>query len=57
MIAEGAPAGAMVYLLWQKTRLPFYVESFEPHADYMRESGVRRSWDPRYWFQRHREKR
>ena len=57
ILARGAPAGALAYLVWQKTKLPFYVESFEPHADYMLESGVWRRWDPRYLFQRHWEKR
>jgi len=57
ILARGAPAGALAYLVWQKTKLPFYVESFEPHADYMRESGVWRAYDPRYLFQRHWEKR
>ena len=57
ILARGAPAGALAYLVWQKTKLPFYVESFEPHADYMRESGVWRAYDPRYLFQRYWEKR
>ena len=57
ILARGAPAGALAYLVWQKTKLPFYVESFEPHADYMRESGVWRTYDPRYLFERHWEKR
>ena len=57
MLARGAPAGALAYLVWQKTKLPFYVESFEPHADYMLESGVWRRYDPRYLFQRHWERR
>lgn len=57
ILARGAPAGALAYLVWQKNKLPFYVESFEPHADYMRESGVWRSYDPRYLFQRYWEKR
>jgi glycosyltransferase involved in cell wall biosynthesis len=57
IIARGAPAGALAYLVWQKTKLPFYVESFEPHADYMRESGVWHTYDPRYLFQRYWEKR
>ncbi|GAA4370425.1 hypothetical protein GCM10023185_44860 [Hymenobacter saemangeumensis] len=57
ILARGAPAGALAYLVWQKTRLPFYVESFEPHADYMLESGVWRRYDPRYLFQRYWEKR
>lgn len=57
ILARGAPAGALAYLVWQRTKLPFYVESFEPHADYMLESGVWRRYDPRYLFQRHWEKR
>ena len=57
IIGRGAPAGALAYLVWQKTKLPFYVESFEPHADYMRESGVWKAYDPRYLFQRHWETR
>ena len=57
ILARGAPAGALAYLVWEKTGLPFYVESFEPHADYMLESGVWRRWDPRYLFQRHWEKK
>ena len=57
ILARGAPAGALAYLVWQKIKLPFYVESYEPHADYMLESGVWRRYDPRYLFQRHWEKR
>ena len=57
ILARGAPAGALAYLVWQKIKLPFYVESFEPHADYMLESGVWGRYDPRYLFQRHWEKR
>jgi glycosyltransferase involved in cell wall biosynthesis len=57
ILARGAPAGALAYLVWQKTKLPFYVESFEPHADYMLESGVWQRYDPRYLFQRHWEKK
>ena len=57
IIARGSAAGALAYLVWQKIKLPFYVESFEPHADYMRESGVWRAYDPRYLFERHFEKR
>jgi glycosyltransferase involved in cell wall biosynthesis len=57
ILARGAPAGALAYLVWQKTKLPFYVESFEPHADYMLESGVWKRYDPRYLFQRRWEKR
>jgi len=57
IIGRGAPAGALAYLVWKKTRTPFLVESFEPHADYMLESGVWKSYDPRYLFQRYWEKK
>ena len=40
ILARGTPAGSLAYLVWQKTKLPFYVESYEPHADYMLDSGV-----------------
>lgn len=55
LLARGAPAGALAYLVWKRNKLPFYVESFEPHADYMLESGVWKSYDPRYLFQRYWE--
>ena len=55
ILARGSPAGALAYLVWQKMKLPFYVESFEPHADYMLESGVWRRYDPRYLFQQYWE--
>jgi glycosyltransferase involved in cell wall biosynthesis len=55
LLARGAPAGALAYLVWKRIKLPFYVESFEPHADYMLESGVWRRYDPRYLFQRYWE--
>lgn len=48
IIARGAPAGSLAYLCWRKTAVPFLVESFEPHARYMLESGVWNRLDPRY---------
>ncbi|HEX8429488.1 glycosyltransferase [Hymenobacter sp.] len=57
IIGRGAPAGALAYLVWKKTQTPFLVESFEPHADYMRESGVWKGYDPRYLFQRYWEEK
>ena len=56
IIARGAPAGNLAWRLHKKTGLPFYVESFEPHADYMLESAVWKKWDPRYWIQKWGEK-
>lgn len=55
IIARGAPAGTLAYLVQQRIGLPFYVESFEPHAEYMRKSGVWRWYDPRYIFQQYWE--
>jgi glycosyltransferase involved in cell wall biosynthesis len=57
IIARSAPAGALAYLSWRKTRVPFLVESFEPHADYMLESGIWRRFDLRYIFQKKWEKK
>lgn len=55
ILARGAPAGALAYLVQRRTGLPFYVESFEPHAEYMRKSRVWRWYDPRYIFQQYWE--
>jgi len=48
IICRGSPAGSIGYYIHKKTRLPFYVESFEPHADYMLESGVWSCYNPKY---------
>ncbi len=52
IIARGTPAGAIAYKLYKKTKTPFLVESFEPHAEYMFDSGVWSKSDPRYIFQK-----
>lgn len=57
IICRGAPAGALGYLVWKKTKIPFIVESFEPHADYMLESGVWHKFDPRLLLQKYWEKK
>ncbi|MEM9022819.1 MAG: glycosyltransferase [Bacteroidota bacterium] len=57
IICRGAMAGALGYLAHRKTGVPFHVESFEPHARYMLESGVWSSFDPRYLLQKIWEKR
>jgi glycosyltransferase involved in cell wall biosynthesis len=57
VIARGAPAGALAYLLYKRTKVPFLVESFEPHADYMLESKVWKRFDPRYLFQKYWEQK
>lgn len=55
ILARGAAAGSLAYLVWRQTKLPFFVESFEPHAEYMRQAGEWRWFDPRYLFQQHWE--
>ena len=56
MICRASPAGALGYLVWIKTKIPYNVESFEPHAEYMLESGVWKKFDPRYILQSYWEK-
>jgi glycosyltransferase involved in cell wall biosynthesis len=50
-------AGALGYLVHKRINIPFAVESFEPHADYMVDSGVWKTFDPRLWIQRYFERR
>lgn len=57
ILARGGPAGALAYLTWKKIKVPFYVESFEPHSTYMRENGVWGKRDLRYIFQRKWERK
>lgn len=57
IIGRGAMAGALAFLVSRRTGVPFYVESFEPHADYMLDSGVWKRYDPRYIFQRYWEEK
>ena len=40
IMCRSSLAGSIGYLLHRKTRIPFTVESFEPHADYMLELGI-----------------
>ena len=57
MICRGTPAGAIGYLVHKRTGIHYAVESFEPHANYMAESNVWRTWGLRYLFQRFWESR
>lgn len=38
--AKGSLAGGMAHLVSQRTGVPYVVESFEPHSDYMADCGV-----------------
>jgi len=57
VICRGAPAGSLGYLLYKVTKLPFYVESYEPHSEYMNKSKVWSKFNLKYLFQHHWEKR
>ncbi len=57
VIARGAPAGVLALAACRKNAVPLYVESFEPHAEYMHESGVWKKWDPRYLIEKRGEKK
>ena len=52
VICRGTLAGSLGYLAFKKTGIPFYVESYEPHAEYMRCSGVWSRWSLQYILQR-----
>lgn len=52
VIARGSPAGGLVNSICIKNSIPLYVESFEPHADYMKESGVWGRFDPRFLLEK-----
>ena len=56
LFSHGAPAGALAYRVWKKTGLPFYVSSFEPHANYMLESRVWKKHGLKYNFQKYWER-
>ena len=56
ILAHGAPAGALAYKVCQKAKIPFYVSSFEPHAQYMAESGVWSRYGLKYRYQKKWEK-
>ena len=48
MICRSSLAGGIGYLVHRATHIPYVVESYEPHAQYMWESGVWHRADPRY---------
>lgn len=52
VVAHGAPAGALAYKVWKRSKILFYVSSFEPHADYMLESKVWAKQGLKYRFQK-----
>lgn len=57
IIARSSPAGALAYLVHKRCNIPYVVESFEPHSEYMRYSGVWNKLGLKYTFQKHWEKK
>lgn len=55
--AHGAPAGVLACKVFLKSKVPFFVSSFEPHAEYMIESGVWSKLGLKYLFQSYWEKK
>ena len=48
LLARGTLAGTLAYKVFKKSKIPFFVESFEPHADYMNDTGVWHKWSLKY---------
>jgi len=51
IICRSSLAGNWGLRIHRATGIPFVVESFEPHADYMRELGIWKWWGPSYQYQ------
>lgn len=57
VVCRGAPAGIFGLRIRRRFGTPFYVESFEPHASYMAESGAWSRFGLQYFLQRRWEER
>jgi len=57
IICRGSPAGSIGYFIHKKSGIPFYVESFEPHAEYMYESGVWSKYNLKYIMEKYWEQK
>jgi len=57
IIAKTPMAGAIAHLVHGRTGVPYHVESFEPHAEYMAECGVWSRKGLRFRFAEHLERR
>nr|WP_245402656.1 glycosyltransferase family 4 protein [Pontibacter sp. E15-1] len=56
IVAVGTLAGALVHLTAIPLKIPYLVSFYEPHAAYMQENKVWKTYDPRYVFQKKWEK-
>lgn len=57
LICNSPLAGAIGYLVHRRIDVPFAVECYEPHADYMLESGVWKFWDARFLILKYFERK
>lgn len=57
MVCRSSPAGALGAIINRRTGIPFIVESFEPHAEYMLDAKVWSRWGLKYFFQSRWEQR
>jgi hypothetical protein len=56
MICRSSLAGALGYRVFKRTGIPYVVESFEPHAEYMMESRTWNKFGYRAWIQQRLER-
>ncbi|WP_424963351.1 glycosyltransferase [Ekhidna sp.] len=56
VIARSSLAGNFASYIHKKSGIPFVVESFEPHADYMLELGIWKRWGLSYLYQKRMER-
>jgi len=56
LICRGSSSGIYGHRLKALFNLPYIVESFEPHADYMLQSGEWKKWGFKYLVQKHWER-
>jgi hypothetical protein len=57
VIMHGTPTGVLAFQACVQLGIPFQVESCEPHAQYMADSGAWKLWGVKYWYARFQEKR
>ncbi|MEQ8629782.1 glycosyltransferase [Ekhidna sp.] len=57
VICRSSLAGNFGLTIHKKLKIPFVIESFEPHAEYMRELGVWKKHGLSYLFQKNSEKK
>lgn len=57
VIMHGTPTGVLAFQACVQLGIPFQVESCEPHAQYMADSGAWKKWGLKYWYASYQEQR